>query len=177
VPRVGHVHIHVLKHLAVLARDVTTSHYVVHEHRDFFAFEHHLQTIIFVLCKLQDFVVTSPLVRVAVAIRGVSVHNKKFASPRAEPHSRDAAAVTTAVGVGRGEVENAGPTFCDSSCGFDVNTDLEVQREVDFLVELAILFEKPVDAAEQSDVIACSSDINREGTGATKMTFRGSNRK
>ena len=138
---------HVLEHLAVLARNVRASRFVVHPHRHRLGLEHHLQTVLFVRFQRQHLVVTFPLSGVAVALLGVSVHHQKRASAWREPHTRDATAVVAAVFAGRGEVQDAGPVLHYLIIGSDVQANLVVQRDVQGF-EFGVLLDRPV-ATEQ----------------------------
>ena len=121
---------HVLKHLAVIARNVRASRFAVHHHGNCLPLEYHPQTVLFVRLKRQQLVVAFPVSRVAVAIRGVSVHYQELASFRPEPHTRDATAVAAAVFAGRGEVHDVGPVVIDFVTGSDVQANLVVQRDI-----------------------------------------------
>ena len=138
---------HVLEHLAVLARNVRASRFVVHPHRHRLGLEHHLQTVLFVRCQRQHLGVTFPLSGVAVALLGVPVHHQKLASVWLEPHTRDATAVVAAVFAGRGEVQDAGPVLHYLIIGSDVQANLVVQRDVQGF-EFGVLLDRPV-ATEQ----------------------------
>ena len=130
VPRISHVYLHVLEHLAVLARNVRASRFVVHKHRHGLRLEHHLHAVLLVRFQCQQLGVAFPLSIVAVALLGVSIHHMKPASVRIEPQTRDATAVLTAVVAGRGEVQDVGPALLQFIIGSDVQADLVVQRDI-----------------------------------------------
>ena len=97
VPWTSHVYLHVLEHLAVLARNVCASRFVVHPYRGCLSHEHHLQTVLFVRLERQYLGDEVPLSIIVVVPPGVSVYHMKPVSTRPEPHTRDVTVLTAVV--------------------------------------------------------------------------------